>query len=705
MHVLLALWTVVSCAPAPGASEPSPSAHPAPKATGALTWYPDLDGDGYGDLSRPRLHTDPGPLWVADGGDCDDGDSSIHPGASEACDGVDRDCDGEAWDPDGVDAPSWFRDLDGDGYGDATASVPACTQPAGMVSRVDDCDDADPTVYAAGVERVGDGIDNDCDPTTLDDDADGDGVGASDDCDDEDPSILPGATELCDGVDEDCDGSIDEGAAGREVFYADEDGDGNGAGFAIASGCTPGEGESLSDDDCDDSDPSVHTGAGGLCGDGADNDCDGTAMGCGLVGNVALDQTGLTISASDSANDLGRALVTGDLDGDGQDDLVLGASDSDGSTVGAVRAFHRWGPGQWEDTDSTGHVFTTSTVAYLGGALAVTEDADGDGLRDLLIGRTNGAGAVLARGPVVGTLSADHLSYALEHSDGKGTGAGEAVAGGGDWDGDGLAELVVGAPDDGSTGSVAWFAAPERGTTGSDDALATLAGTTSGGGLGAALLVTDLDGDGVADLAAGAPDAEAGAVVVVYGPVTGAVSDSDADVVLLGEASGDGAGAALAAGDTDGDGVPDLVIGAPDEDTGGTNGGAVYLVVGPVVSGTLSGADAQFIAEANNDDLGTALCIGDLDADGLGDLAASAPWRYSDGKAAGAVYVEPGPLSGVIDLATPSFRALGDTNKGYAGEALACVQDHDGDGADDLLVAAPHDGRGEVWLLEGGPGW
>ena len=193
-------------------------------------YYVDADGDGNGVAPAVRLCVVSVPSGYSDlGGDCDDTDPNVNPDAEEICDGIDNDCDGLTDDDDAdvIGQSTWYADDDGDGYGDPTSSQMACSAPPGFVSDQSDCDDTDATVYPDAPELC-DGIANDCSapswPTVPAGELDGDGDGyvacsnwvGSDpsifgggDCQDGDPLINPGTSEVCDDIDNDCDGLID----------------------------------------------------------------------------------------------------------------------------------------------------------------------------------------------------------------------------------------------------------------------------------------------------------------------------------------------------------------------------------------------------------------------------------------------------------------------------------------------------------------
>ncbi len=339
--------------------------------TGAPTWYRDDDRDGFGAPDASRLACTAPDNHVADNRDCDDGRDDIRPGATEFCDALDRNCDGDPF-ADAVDPSDWWRDDDGDGFGaEGTAVVAfACVGPPATAPNDADCDDSSATAYPTAeeiwydgidqdclggndydadgdgdplaegggadcddgnalistlqTEVCNDGVDNDCD-LQIDEadgiggllyyvDADGDTFGddltgalfcpgsvpadrvlVGGDCDDSLASVSPVGTEICDNLDNNCNGSVDDNAVGMATYYQDSDGDGFGS--TALQACALGPGMANNGDDCNDADPASYPGALEVCGDSVRQDCS-------------------TLSAFD-------------CDGDGFEDVANGGDDCD----------------------------------------------------------------------------------------------------------------------------------------------------------------------------------------------------------------------------------------------------------------------------------------------------------------------------------------------------------------------------------------
>jgi len=264
-----------------------------------IPWYLDEDGDGFGaEGAEPIWDCARRPGYSNNDRDCDDTDPTVHPGAEDPCNGIDNNCDGR------IDSDATFHaywpDRDGDGFGDADAvPIRACEQPEGYVDNREDCDDTDPDVHP-DAEEVCDLIDNNCNGyidegtgvLTLYPDRDGDGygdanaravlactplpghVGNNRDCNDDDASIHPGAPEVCDGVDNNCNGTIDVGAIDGDLYYPDVDGDGFGDSRRTVRACEAPPNHVTIGGDCDDLNPNVNPDAVEIC-NGIDDNCNG----------------------------------------------------------------------------------------------------------------------------------------------------------------------------------------------------------------------------------------------------------------------------------------------------------------------------------------------------------------------------------------------------------------------------------------------
>jgi len=253
----------------------------------------DDDGDGYVECQIDASGWE-GSTSVVGGDDCDDAEADNYPDNTEVCDGIDNNCDGLV-DENGTNI--YYADTDNDGYGDPNNSIMGCSLPAGYVTDNSDCNDSNGTIYP-NAQELCDGIINNCNTSTLplsEQDNDGDGyvectiinnswqgsttVSGGNDCDDAQPLNYPGNTEVCDGVDNNCDGNIDEGL--MSTFYIDSDNDGYGNSNISVQDCTAPSGYVSNNTDCNDSNNNVYPGNTESC-DGIDNNCDNvTDEGCG----------------------------------------------------------------------------------------------------------------------------------------------------------------------------------------------------------------------------------------------------------------------------------------------------------------------------------------------------------------------------------------------------------------------------------------
>ena len=406
---------------------------------------------------------------------------------------------------------------------------------------------------------------------------------------------------------------------------------------------------------------------------------DTAAQSSQVVFQIAQDSD-VTI-AGERGDKFGSSVSVADIDGDGQADILVGAPESDlDSNVRSGAAFGFFGPIGASVTDSS-----QADVKFKGfdfragiGSAVLLRDIDEDGAADVVVSsekmevdqNRQGSGLIfVALGPVAATGPsavdiADRADFRILGS-GRNFSSGKGMAAG-DLNDDGSIDIAIGSPTghELQRGGVEILYGPFDGSEIDlrDEADKILVGsvastgTRRGDGAGASVAVGDLNGDGIDDLVANARSADvgnienAGETYVVFGPVEDLEGElkSLADITLQGDTFKDEASeSSLAVGDLDGDGLNELIVGSMSSDASGNRGaGKVFILKGPVQPGifTLQAA-ADIVIEGENtiDTFGSGVGIGDLNGDGMQDLALGASYWDPDGSSrdynSGAVYV------------------------------------------------------------------
>jgi hypothetical protein len=487
------------------------------------------------------------------------------------------------------------------------------------------------------------------------------------------------------------------------------------------------DGYSICDGDCDDQNAAFNPGAtDGLL---ADLDCDGSVSGGSLslsdyklVGELSDDEAGNSVSSA------------GDVDGDGLDDVLVGAffNDEGGSKAGAAYIIlgSSLGTSSTIDLSIADYKLVGESIKdYAGHSVSSAGDVDGDGLDDVLVGASlddDGGGsagaAYIILGSSLGTSSTIDLSSADYKLVGEASSdyAGVSVSSAGDVDGDGLDDVMVGAYGDDDGGSYAGAAyiilGSSLGTSSTIDlsnadyklvgeSPAAFAGDSSVSSAG------DVDGDGLDDVLVGAwgdddGGSRAGAAYIILGSSLGTSSTIDlsiADYKLVGESADDRAGRSVSsAGDVDGDGLDDVLVGAFYNNEGGMNAGVAYIILGSSLGTSstieLSNADYKLVGESYGDFVGRSVSsAGDVDGDGLDDVLVGAYGADDGGANSGAAYIILGSSLGTnstIDLFNADYKLVGESSEDLAGFSVSSAGDVDGDGLDDVLVSAGSDDDG-----------
>jgi hypothetical protein len=498
--------------------------------------------------------------------------------------------------------------------------------------------------------------------------ADNDGDGQFD-CDDDGceagPDCADADTDAVDTDGGDTDGGSDTDATDTDVAVVDDDGDGYG-----------------SDVDCDDADDAVHPDATEICGNHVDDDCDGSAGDCAWADDLDPSAVGIALDGDQPADLAGwQVAAAGDVDGDGFDDVLVSAPAADPHGAESGRVYLVNGPVTGElslDSDATATVQGTEASARAGESIAGLGDVNHDGNDDFAIGAPGAAAGVgVFFGPVVGTVDLTDADVVIQATNAT-MHLGTVVAGPGDLTGDGIPELMVGAPyadeatNDG--GAVYVWSGATIADGDEQDADAAIYGHNYTGM--AAVGVGDVTGDGLRDLVTN----DSGVMYVLASPLPAVGYADDGEAALSGLE-----GAAIAeAGDLDGDGYDDLAVGSTG--AGPDHFGRVYVFRGPL-SGDLDALLADRIEAPVNTPTGDAWGYdvegaGDVDRDGQLDLLVSMH------TSAGEVWLLSGDVSGHVaaeDVVIASFYGPDAYAELWVGRAAGDV---DGDGWTDLIVGA-----------------
>lgn len=603
--------------------------------------------------------------------DCDDEDPTVFPDATEHCDGEDDDCDGET-DEGAVERREFFVDDDGDAYG-SPATTQSCSQPAGYTTNTGDCDDHDDSSH-------------------------------------------PYHGELCDGRDNDCDGDIDEGVTDPPSWYPDADGDGFGVEAGTVAACEAPEGYVANTGDCDDASAAAFPGGFEVCGTSVDEDCQAaTPDACDYTVALASDVTQGGGYGHQKEENAGAALANaGDVNDDGYDDVLIGGAGSGATPAGAYLVL---GPvsGMVGLDLADAHLETDDTTDSAGSAVAGAGDVDGDGYADVLIGAPNATHEGLAKGaawmlygPDLGGCApfCDGAVYYGAAADER---AGDAVAGVGDTDGDGLDDFLVGVPGRAGGGGAVLFTDAPSGALTDAEAAATLTGEGAGRAGAMVLAAGDVDDDGYADIVV-VDDAKA-IVWVVTGRPGGALSLADSAVRAEVPVDG-GTLSSVVVDDLDGDGALDLLGAATTESATATDTLA-WGALGPLSGALTLGETLAVHTDGLYANAGArVVSLGDTNFDGTADLvfAASAAAAllapdYTERLEHGtALWARPGPLGSADAQLTTGATVIALSGEG--GVTIAAGGDVDRDLHNDVLVGDPKDDTdstdaGAWWVFSG----
>ncbi|RKY99771.1 MAG: hypothetical protein DRQ13_01685 [Ignavibacteriae bacterium] len=379
------------------------------------------------------------------------------------------------------------------------------------------------------------------------------------------------------------------------------------------------------------------------------NDAGGAEAGRAYIyfGGASMDNAAdITMTGETAGDRFGYSVSTaGDVNGDGYSDIIIGAYKSDAGGTDAGRAYIYFGG---TSMDNTADVIMTGEAAgdQLGYSVSTAGDVNGDGYSDIIVSaNVNDAGGSNAGRVYIyfGGTSMDNIADVIMTGEAAGDLLGSSVSTAGDVNGDGYSDVIVGARSNDAGGTDAGRSYIYYGGRWMDNyADVTMTGEVAGDLFGYSVSTAgDVNGDGYSDVIVGAfsnntGGGDAGRSYIYYG---GTSMDNSADVTMTGEAASDFFGVSVStAGDVNRDGYSDIIVGADGNNAGGTNAGKSYIYFGGVSMDNI--ADVTMTGEVADDRFGHSVSTaGDVNGDGYSDIIVGARWNDAGGNNAGRAYL------------------------------------------------------------------